>query len=128
MSADTPYSAKEFTFRPRAATSVPAAPSTERFLILGGEAISPWVCADEPFKLDRFNAIKWIAGGEFKGVSKIVAFDLANGTCRDATEELARDVMTRWAHEGEPLADWQYDFVEQHVGVNAARTFAREVA
>lgn len=101
---------------------------TERFIICGGTSIEPWVAADEIFQMDRFSTIKWIAAGELEDIAKVIAFDLTNGTCRDATKEIASEVMTRWAHQGEPLSDWQYDFVERHVSMNAARSFAREVA
>ncbi len=101
--------------------------STERFIILGaGE--QPWVCCDEIFKMDRFNTVKWIASGEFTKIAKVIGFDLDKGTCRDATLEIATEVMTRWAHDGEPLSDWQYEFVELHVSMNAARSFRREAA
>lgn len=99
-------------------------PTTERFIICGaGE--QPWVCCDEFFKMDRFATIAWIASGEFRKVAQVIAFDLTTGKCRDASEEIAREVMTRWAHSGEPLESWQYEYVELNVGTRAARSFLR---
>jgi hypothetical protein len=47
------------------------------------------------------------------------------GTGRDVTEQMARAVMTIWAHDGEPLTENQYTFVELHVGMAAAMSFRR---
>lgn len=102
------------------------ASQTERFIICGGTNIGLWVAADEITKMDRFEAIRWIAAGELTDVAKVIAFDLDNGTCRDATREIAAEVMTRWATNGEPLKDWQYEFVEHHVSMQAARSFQRD--
>lgn len=98
----------------------------ERFIILGGSSIELWVVADEIFKFDRHATVQWIASGEFEGVSKVIAFDLDNGTCRDATREIAAEVMTRWATNGEPLKSWQVEFIEFHVSMQAARSFRQE--
>lgn len=100
----------------------------ERFIICGGNGIEPWVAEDEILKMDRESAIDWIAAGNLEDVALVIAFDLSNGTCRDATSEIGREVMTRWAHEGEIIADWQRDFVERHVSIQAANSFAREAA
>ena len=104
------------------------AASPERFLICAGSDNELWVCCDDISKMDRFNTIAWIARGEFNGVSKVIAFDLAKGTARDASREIAVEVMTRWAHEGEPLTDWQVEYIEQQVSVQAANSFEREAA
>lgn len=104
------------------------AASTERFIICAGSEQELWVCCDDIAKMDRFNTIAWIARGEFKGVSKVIAFDLSKGTSRDASKEIAVDVMSRWAHEGEPLTEWQVEYIELNVSVQAANSFAREAA
>jgi len=97
----------------------------ERFIILAGTCIEPWVAADEVFKMDRFNAVKFVASGEVKNIAKVVAFNLKAGTCRDATAEIAADVMDRWAIDDDELSDWQLEFVELHMSMQAARSFRR---
>lgn len=104
----------------------------ERFIIMGGgkgpAAIEPWVACDELFRMDRAATVAWIASGELTSIAHVIAFDLANRSCRDATSEIAREVMTAFADDGEPLSDWQYAFVELHVGIVAANAFGRRVA
>lgn len=106
--------------------SVLADTNTERFIICGGTNIGLWVACDQIAQMDRFETIAWIARGELKDVAKVIAFDLTNGTCRDATREIAAEVMTRWATNGEPLKSWQVEFLEFHVSMQAARSFRQE--
>lgn len=106
--------------------SVPAAtPSTERFIICAGSLITPWVCAEDIFEMDRSAAIDWIAAGHFKGVTRVLKFDLAVNDIRDATDDIFDAVCERFADRDEPLSDWAYEFVETHRGVGVARCFAR---
>lgn len=100
--------------------------STERFIICGGNGIEPWCAADEIFKMDHHATVEWIASGELTSIAQVIGFDLTTGKCRDATKDIARDVMERWAVNGDPLKDWQYEFVELHVSMQAARSFRRE--
>lgn len=106
-----------------ASAPLPQPSPSERFIVMGGTSIEPWVACDEIFKMDRTATIAWIARGEFHDVSKVLAFDLQNGTCRDATTEIVADVMTCWADADEFLDEWQYEFVELHAGILAARAF-----
>lgn len=102
---------------------------TERFIIFCGTAIKPWVYSDEPFDIDRRTAIDMIASGEPPRPSKVVAFDLTNGKCRDATREIIQEVSNKWAHQGEPLTYNQYALIELHLGTRVARSFVcHEVA
>lgn len=96
---------------------------TERFIVFCGKNIKPWIYTDEP--ADRDATVDLIASGEALDLVKVIAFDVSAGTCRDATQEIATEVMTRWAHDGEPLSYQQYEFVEQTVGTRAARSFLR---
>lgn len=48
-----------------------------------------------------------------------------DGTAEDRSEEAFRAVMTQFANEGEPLTDNQYEFVEEHVSMQAAQSFRR---
>lgn len=106
--------------------------SGERFIIMGGgkgpASIEPWVACDELFRMDRAATVSWIASGELTSIARVIAFDLSNRSCRDATSEIAAAVMTAWADDGEALSDWQFEFVEMHVGFVAANAFGRRVA
>lgn len=103
-------------------------PSAERFIIMGGVAIDPWVACDEIFKMDRAATVDWIARGELTSIGQVIGIDLAHGSCRDATVEIAREVMTRWGDDGEALSDWQIEFIEFHLGIGVAVGFGRRAA
>jgi hypothetical protein len=75
--------------------------------------------------LDRATVIKDIADGQYEGLTQVIEFNPAEGICRDVTEDIAREVMTLWARQGEPLRNWQYEFVELHVSMQAAQSFRR---
>lgn len=75
--------------------------------------------------LDRATTVKMIAQGQFEGPTQVLECNPVEGICRDVTEDMARDVMTVWANEAEPLLDWQFDFLAQHVSVQAALSFRR---
>jgi hypothetical protein len=75
--------------------------------------------------LDRATTIKDIAGSQIENLVQVIEFNPVEGTSRDVSEDMAREVMTIWAHAGEPLTHFQYDFVEQFIGTRAARSFLR---
>lgn len=75
--------------------------------------------------LDRATTVKDIATGQIEDLVQVIEVNVAEHTSRDVTEDIARDVMNVWANEAEPLADWQYQFVQQHVSVQAALSFRR---
>lgn len=75
--------------------------------------------------LGRAETIADIASGQLDNVIQVIECDVAAGTSRDVTPEIAREVMTIWADEGEPLDAWQRDFVEQLVSIAAADAFVR---
>ncbi len=66
-----------------------------------------------------------LAAGEWRRVSRILVFNPAEHICSDVTEDFARSVMNVWAAGGEPLTDFQRDFIEQHVSIQAANSFPR---
>ncbi len=65
-----------------------------------------------------------IARGEWKDVSSVIQ----TSTGADVLPSMARQVMTIWADREEPLTNWQRDFLEMHVSVQAANKFAMEAA
>ena len=79
--------------------------------------------------LDRATTVKDIATAQLEGVTQVLECNPVEGTCRDVTEDIARDVMQVWADQAEPLAYWQRVFLESHIGVQATRAaFGREAA
>lgn len=81
-------------------------------------AVSDW---------NRATTVKDIADGQFKDLLHVLECNFVD-PCRDATKDIARDVMTVWADNAEPLAQWQIEFVEMHVGFQAAASFVRAAA
>ncbi|WP_022723388.1 hypothetical protein [Rhodopseudomonas sp. B29] len=77
--------------------------------------------------LSRSETITDIVSGEIdpKAVCQIIEIDLDAGTSRDATKDIARAVMTRWADRAEPLSQDEYEFVESFVSIQAANSFRR---
>lgn len=79
-------------------------------------------------ELDRATVIKDIADGQYDGLLQVLECNPVERICNDVTDDICREVMTVWANEAEPLNDWQYDFVDLHVGTGAANSFARVTA
>ena len=75
--------------------------------------------------LDRATVIKDIAGGQYEDLIQVIELNPVEGTCRDVTEDIAWEVSAIWSANGEPLSDWQQDFIEQTIGLEAARSFPR---
>jgi hypothetical protein len=75
--------------------------------------------------LDRASTIKDIATGQIDDLVQVIECNPVEGTCRDVTGDIARDVVNVWANEAEPLRDWQYTFVEMFVSKQAADSFRR---
>lgn len=73
--------------------------------------------------LDRATVVKDIADGQYEGLTQVIEINPVEGTCRDVTEDIAWEVSALWSRDGEPLSDWQRDFIEQTIGIAAARAF-----
>lgn len=69
-----------------------------------------------------------IASGELDDVVSVIVFNPVEHVCDDVTKEFANAVMNLWARSGEPLTGRQRDFIEQHIGIRAANSFAMEPA
>lgn len=76
-------------------------------------------------ELDRKTLIKDIADGQHTEVIQVLEINPVERICNDVSDEIFRAVVDLWAVEGEPLRDWQRDFVEQHCGMVAANAFPR---
>lgn len=75
--------------------------------------------------LDRATTVKDIAAGQYEDLIQVIELNPVEGTCRDVTEDIAWEVSAIWSANGEPLSDWQQDFIEQTIGLEAARSFPR---
>ncbi len=75
--------------------------------------------------LDRKTLVKDIAEGQHTDMIQVLEINPVEKLCSDVTEAIAWEVCQQWAAEGEPLSDWQRDFVEQHCGMVAANAFPR---
>lgn len=91
------------------------------YLILCGRHIDEYAPERDVKDMDRATTVREIAEGQFKSLTRVLEI----GTGQDVTADFARDVMQLWASQGEPLSDWQRDFVEQLVSVQAANSFRR---
>jgi hypothetical protein len=60
-----------------------------------------------------------IARGEFKDVSQVIHASMG----KDVLDIIAREVMDIWADREESLSDWQREFVQLNVSVQAANRF-----
>ncbi len=75
--------------------------------------------------LDRATVVKDIADGQYEGLTQVIELNPVEGICRDVTEDIAWEVSAIWSANGEPLSDWQQDFIEQTIGLEAASSFPR---
>lgn len=75
-------------------------------------------------KMSGAAVVNDIASGEFEGLAQVLECT-PGGSCVDVTEQICGLVVEEWARRGEPLADWQYEFVEFARGTAAANAFAR---
>ena len=75
--------------------------------------------------LDRATVVKDVADGQYEDLIQVIELNPVEGTCRDVTEDIAWEVSALWSRDGEPLSDWQRDFIEQTIGLEAARSFPR---
>lgn len=94
---------------------------TSLYLVLCGQHIDEYAPERELKDMGRAETIKDIATGQFENLTRVLEI----GTGTDVTADFAKEVMTRWAHQGEPLSHRQYSFVEMFVGTRAARSFLR---
>ena len=75
--------------------------------------------------LDRATTVKDIAAGQYEDLIQVIELNPVENICRDVTEDIAWEVSALWSANGEPLSDWQQDFIEQTIGLEAARSFPR---
>lgn len=92
----------------------------EQYFILRGKK-DQWIDGD---LYSRAEVIKEI-DADYSNLRQIIAISLAAGTCRDATDEICKTVINRWAEDGEELSQEAYEFVELVCGTTFANAFRR---
>jgi hypothetical protein len=65
---------------------------------------------------DKETVIEDIASGQYERPVRIVAFNTAEGWSRDATEDVAREMLDRAARKTEPLSKPAQAFIEWATG------------
>lgn len=115
-----PESVKEIGAIP--AGTIGARP-TEQFFILRGRH-EPYISGD---LVDRATVIVDVAE-DVENLRQVIAIDLVNGTCRDATDDITSVVINRWAEDGKELSRKQRDFVAMCRGEAFANAFRVEAA
>lgn len=93
------------------------------YLVVSSHRTGNYLPERDTADLDHVTTVRDIATGQFASVVQVL--DPFEHTSRDVTEDIAREVMALWTSQGESLSDWQYEFVEQHVSLQAARSFQR---
>lgn len=69
-----------------------------------------------------------IASDQHDNVVSVLAVDLASGTSRDASKEVAHLVLDVCLEDEYHIPDWCRDFLEEHLGVNYIRSAERGAA
>jgi hypothetical protein len=62
-----------------------------------------------------------LLSGQVENVLRVYAFNPVEGWARDVSEDIARAVATRAAHEYRAITDSTRDFIEEHAGFASAR-------
>src|SRR4029078_7999982 len=60
----------------------------------------------------RESLIRDLMGGQYNNPVRIVCFNTAKGTTRDATLEIAQEILDRVSRKGEEIAPGLRDFIE----------------
>ena len=61
---------------------------------------------------DRESLIRDLMGGQYNNPVRIVCFNTAQGTSRDATLEIAQEILDRVSRKGEEISPGLRDFIE----------------
>jgi hypothetical protein len=94
---------------------------TEQFIVMRGRH-EAWIDGD---LMDRHTVIQEVAN-DCETLRQVIAFDLTNGTSRDATDDITSVVIDRWAEDGKLLTEKQKEFVAAMKGEAFANCFRME--
>lgn len=70
--------------------------------------------------MNRADTIKEIAGDP-QDVMAVIEFNAVEGTSRDATSDLAKDIADRAGDDGHPISPALRDLIETHAGCEHVR-------
>jgi hypothetical protein len=93
----------------------------EQFIVLRGKH-EQWL---EDRLMDRHSVIAEVADDQDR-LRQIIAFDLVNGTSRDATDDICGVIIERWAQDGKLLTEAQKAWVAMCKGEAFANAFRLE--
>jgi hypothetical protein len=94
------------------------------YLVLCGQHVDEYAPERSVTDMDSAGTLRDIADGQFENLTRVIDVD----TGADVTGMFVKATMNIWASQGEPLTRFQRDFIEMHVGVQAANAFKREAA
>jgi hypothetical protein len=57
-----------------------------------------------------------LLAGQHSNPVQVIAFNIAEGWCRDVSEEIANELADLIAIDGRDVPTWLEDFIEEHVG------------
>lgn len=95
------------------------------YIVIVGHANGDYFPEQNVSETDRASVVKDIAEGQYGWLQRVLELNPVEGICRDVTEDIAWEVSTIWSMRGEPLSDFQRDFIEEQIGFAAARAFPR---
>jgi hypothetical protein len=95
------------------------------YLIVCNDKGQQYVPERELSDMDSKSTLASIAAGEWTDLCSVLVFNPAEHICTDVTAEFVVATCNLWADSGEPLQDWQRTFIELHMGVSAAHSFAQ---
>lgn len=104
---------------------MPAIKDQMIYLVIGTDKDGAYLPEQRISDLDRATVIKDIADGQYEDLIQVIECNPVEGICRDVTEDIAWEVSAIWSANGEQLSDWQQDFIEQIIGLDAAGAFPR---
>jgi hypothetical protein len=74
-----------------------------------------WPKADED-RTDRETVVGDLLAGQHSNPVQVIAFNAAQGWCRDVSEGSANELADLIAIDGRDVPTWLEDFIEEHVG------------
>lgn len=94
------------------------------YLVIVGHKSGDFI-PEQNVSVDRKTVVRDIASGQYEGLVQVLECNPVEHVCDDVTKDLAWEVSALWSEYGEPLNDWQRDFIEQTIGIEAANAFPR---
>lgn len=95
------------------------------YIVAVGHAGGDYFPEQNVSETDRATVVNDIVQGQYDDLKHVLECNPVEGTCRDVTEDIAWEVSAKWADRGGPLEAYQQDFIEAHLGADAANSFPR---